>query len=59
MPKGGARGQNLGHPKKCPTAFFFLCLPNLKTLCQTSVTHMTQPVMSLDDGQGDLYFMVE
>ena len=57
MPRGGAEGQNLGHPKKCYTAFSFML--TLKTLGQTSVIHMTQPIVPLGEGQSDLYFMFE
>ena len=44
MPQGGAGGENLGHPKKCYTAFSFM-ITLLKTLGQ-SVIHMTQPFVS-------------
>ena len=28
MPRGGAGGRNLGHPKKCYTAFSFMLTPS-------------------------------
>ena len=59
MPEDGAGGQNLGHPKKYYILFFLLCLPLLKTLGETSVIHMTQPFLSRNEGQSDLYFMVD
>ena len=58
MHRGGAGGQNLGHTKKS-VVLLFLCLPLLKTLGQTSVIRMSQPLVSWGKGQSDLYFMVE
>ena len=53
----GWRSKSRTPLKQCYTAFSWLPLP--KTLGQTSVIHMTQPVMSWGEDQSDLYFKVE
>ena len=60
MHRGWAGCKSPGHPKtKSVILLFLLRLPLLKTLGQTSVIHMSQPFVSRDKGQSDIYFMVE
>ena len=58
MPQGGARGQNLGHIKKCFSTFLLL-KQLMQIVGQTWLNLVTWTCGSWSEGQHDLYFTVQ